>query len=265
MGFVDKSRKAPKGLMDTCILDIIGEATEEKPVTQEQIRRRLEDEYGIKADRKSVRRHLSCLVEGISGIRYTEKPRTVNGEEMAMLTGFWLDRDGVFDNLELRALIYTVTFAKHIPVKHKRDLVGKLESLASGELRKTMGNHILEDGNTEGDFNQLFLSMEIIVEALEEEKKVMFGYTHYVVGQKRAQAMRQTYTLSPLGIGVRDDDFYLVAAANGVKGGSAKSMEDHFRGALAAMEAGEVLKPDALREEIREAYRRALEGPAGAD
>ena len=27
----------------------------------------------------------------------------------------------------------------------------------------------------------------------------------------------------------------------------------------------EVLKPDALREEIREAHRRALEGPAGAD
>ena len=27
----------------------------------------------------------------------------------------------------------------------------------------------------------------------------------------------------------------------------------------------EVLKPDALREEIREAYRRALEGQAGAD
>ena len=58
MGFVDKSRKAPKGLMDICILDIIGEATEERPVTQEQIRWRLEDEYGIKADRKSVRRHL---------------------------------------------------------------------------------------------------------------------------------------------------------------------------------------------------------------
>jgi DNA repair exonuclease SbcCD nuclease subunit len=38
MGFADKNRKAPKGLVDICILDIIGEATEEDPVTQEQIR-----------------------------------------------------------------------------------------------------------------------------------------------------------------------------------------------------------------------------------
>ena len=246
MGLVDKNRKAPKGLMDVCMLDIIDEASELHPVTQERIRELLESEYGIKADRKSVRRHLACLVEGVSNIRYTENPRTVNGEETTMLTDFWLDRDGQFDDVELRALIYTVVFAKHIPVKHKRDLVGKLEALSSGELHRTMGTHILEDENTAGDFNQLFYSMERIAEAIEEKRKVRFGYTHYVVGQKKPQTMRQTYTASPLGIGVRDDDFYLVATVNGVQDDDPRNMETHFRKVLDAMEAKEV-RVDAFR------------------
>ena len=40
----------------------------------------------------------------------------------------------------------------HIPVKYKRDIILKLESLASGKLRKTMHNHVFEGGNTESDF-----------------------------------------------------------------------------------------------------------------
>ena len=240
MGYVDKSRKAPKGLIDICILDIIGEASEQHPVTQERIRALLESEYGIRADRKSVHRHLASLVEGIGSIRYSEKVRTVNGEEATMLTDFWLDSDGQFDDLELRALIYTVIFAKHIPVKYKRDLIGKLEALSSGELHRTMGNHIFEDANTADDFNQLFFSMETIVEAIEEKKKVIFRYTHYVVGQKKPQEMRQTYTVSPLGIGVRDDDFYLVATVNGVQDTDPRDMQKHLERVVDAMETKEV-------------------------
>lgn len=261
MGFVGKSRKAPKGLVDICILDIIGEATEEDPVTQEQIRERLEADYGIIIDRKSVRRHLSNLVEGVSSIRYKEKHRSMRGEDSSMLTNFWLDYEGRFDDIELRALIYTVVFAKHIPVKYKRDIIGKLESLASNSLRKSMCNHIFEDENTASDLNQLFLSMEIIAEALDEKKKIVFDYTHYVVGQKKPQTMQQRYTVSPLGIGVRDDDFYLIATVNGVQNDDPKRMEGHFRSVLAAMEAKEVhidtfrmdrIKDASVLEEPRE-------------
>lgn len=240
MGFVDKNKKAPKGLVDICLLDIIGEARDDRPVTQEQIRDLLKTDYGIVIDRKSMRRHLACLVEGVSGIRYTEKHRIVKGEESSILTDFWFDHQGQFDDLELRALIYTVIFAKHIPVKQKRKIVEKLESLTSDELHRAMGNRILEDGNTESDFNQLFLSMEIIVEALEEKKKIKFGYTHYVIGRKKSQTMRQTYTVSPLGIGVRDDDFYLVATINGVQDDDPRNMAEHFKKVIEAMEAKEV-------------------------
>lgn len=251
MGFVDKNRMAPKGVVDICLLDIIGEASEQHPITQEQIRDRLKNDYEIKIDRKSVRRHLANLVEGIGAIRYTEKHRTVHGEDESVLTDFWLERG--FDGLELRALIYTVIFAKHIPVGQKRKLVEKLESLAPEDFRKSMGNYILEDANTEMDFNQLFLSMEIIAEALEERKKVKFGYTHYVVGQKKAQTMRQVYTASPLGIGVRDDDFYLVATVNGVENDSIGTMIDHFGKVLGAMESKEVHVDTFRMDRIKDA------------
>ena len=253
MGFVDKNGKVPKGLVDICILDIIGEATEEDPVTQEQIRERLEDDYGIKIDRKSVRRHLSNLVEGISSIRYKEKYRSMRGEDSSMLTDFWLNHEKRFDDIELRALIYTVIFAKHISVKYKRNIIQKLESLASNNLRKSMCNHIFEDENTASDFNQLFLSMEIIVEALDEKKKIAFNYTHYVIGQKKPQTMQQRYTVSPLGIAVRDDDFYLIATVSGVKNDDPKRMTEHLESVLAAMKAKEVRIDTFRMDRIKDA------------
>ena len=244
MGFVDKNKKAPKGLVDICILDIIREATRNDPVTQEQIRERLKDDYGIEIDRKSMRRHLSSLVEGIKGIEYTEKRRSMRGKDSSMLTDFWFDYkkqldDQEFSDIELRALIYTVIFAKHIPVTYKRGIVKKLGLLASDDLRKTMCNYIFQNDNTESDFNELFLSMEIVLEALDEKKKIMFDYTHYVVDQKKPQAMEQRYTVSPLGIGVRDDDFYLIATVNGIQNDDPRRMAEHFKSVLAAMEAKE--------------------------
>ena len=239
MGLVDRNRKIPKSMIGVCILDILGDASETNPITQGKIRELLEGIYGIKTDRKTVHRHLEAIVESVSGIRYTEKQRIVDGEESSIMTDFWLDKESQFDDLELRALIYTVLFARHIPVKHKKDLVGKLEALSSSELHRKMGNVVFEDENTAGDFNELFLSMEIIEEAIEEKKKVSFKYASYEI-DKKLHVSEKVFTASPLGIGVRDGDFYLLATVNGVDNDRPTDVQAHFEAVFEAMQAGEV-------------------------
>ena len=69
MGFVDTSRPAPKAMAKVCILDILAGASEESPVSQDNIRESLDSLYGISIDRKTVGRHLSELVASIANIR----------------------------------------------------------------------------------------------------------------------------------------------------------------------------------------------------
>lgn len=267
MGLVDKSKKIPKSMVDVCVLDILADTSEENPVTQDRIGKLLKESYGITVDRKTLHRHLEAIVESVGGVRYAEKRRLVDGEESAIMTDFWLDKESQFDDLELRALIYTVLFAKHIPVTYKKDLVRKLEALSSNDLHHKMGNVVLEDENTRDDFNKLFLSMEIIEEAIEEKKKVSFKYASYEI-DKKLHVSEKIFTASPLGIGVRDGDYYLVATVNGIDNDCPADMLAHFGAVIDAMQAGEiridVFRMDRISEIAKlDEDRERLDSPKG--
>lgn len=256
MGLVDKNRKIPRGMIGVCILDIIKDATEICPVSQDKIRDLLESSYGIKADRKTVHRYLEDIVESVGGVRYAERTRVVKGQKKSMMTDFWFEADDEFEEAELRALIYTVIFAKHIPTAIKKDLVRKLEDLSSTDLHRKMGNYILEDENTIGDYNGLFWNIEILSEAIEDQRQVSFQYTYYEADRK-IHVSERTLTVTPLGIAVREDDFYLLATVNGAKNDGIEDMKAHFEAVIEAIRAGEV-RVDTFR--IDRIYGVALLG-----
>lgn len=238
LNLVDRTMKAPRSAVSLCILEIISEASEESPVSSEEIKKLLEKRYGILIGNKALRQHIRDLESCVEYLQCSRSTRTVKGEEVTVLSDFWLDDQ--FDESELRALIYTVIFAKHLPVIYKEKLLEKLESLTSSDIHRKMGNYILRDENTDDDFNQLFLNIATLSEAIEAKKKVSFGYTHYEVGKKKVQVSEQVYTASPLGIGSSDGDFYLVATLNGVQNDHPEHMEAHIEAVIEAMEKGQV-------------------------
>lgn len=240
VNLVDRTKTVPKSMAKVCILEILADASEQKPLSQEMIRELLSSTYRIELDRKTLREQIRDIVSCVERVRYTEKTRIVKGEESSVMTDFWLDPDEQFDESELKALIYTVIFAKHIPVKYKEDLVEKLESLTSSDIHRQMGNYILRDNNTVDDYNQLFYNISMLSEAIEEQKKMSFRYTHYEVGKSKLQVSEQVYTVSPLGIGSSEGDFYLIATLNGVQNDSVDSMQAHFEAVVEAMEKGQV-------------------------
>lgn len=111
------------------ILEILQRYTDENHrLSQREIGEILEREYGVRADRKTVKRNLTDLIEAGYDLEYSESIRkNREGEEEILLTDWYLNR--TFTDSELRLLIDGLLFSKHIPYSQCRDLVKKLEGL----------------------------------------------------------------------------------------------------------------------------------------
>lgn len=240
MDLVSKNVKAPKSMAKVCILQILNSTTCETPLTQDAIRALLKDDYGISIDRKTLKKHLSELVESIDCIRYSVETRMVKGEESEMLSHFWIEKEDAFEESQLRALIYSVIFSKHIPTKTKEEMVRKLESLSSSDIRRKMKSYILEDASTADDSNELFWNIEEISRAIDERRRINFRYKRYAANLELVIS-EATFTVSPLGISMRDDNYFLAGTVNGVQSTSGGHMTTHLGAVVEAMKHREVL------------------------
>ena len=260
---------SPKGLANVFILDIIGHADEDHPVTQKEILDKLaSDEYCVKLDRKSLRRHLADIVEGFDSVRYRTATRVVDGRETTILTDFWMESESLFEESELLILIYGVIFFKHLPARQKRDLLVKLEGLSSGEYsRKLADYHIYNDGSPRPDPNELMWNLEELSRAIAEKRRVEFRYSRYTVG-KKLETSEQTYTANPYGIGEHDGDLYLICTLSGIENDNLDAMIRRFEDVIAVMESGEVhvdtFRLDRMRKlQVLSEPRERLDAPHG--
>ena len=75
-----------------CIIDILKKHTDsEHTLTQKQIQDMLESEYGLKLDRKAVKRNLTDLIDMGFDVGYSERTRkTKSGEDETVLIPLFL-------------------------------------------------------------------------------------------------------------------------------------------------------------------------------
>ena len=109
--------KQPKKMIIINILDILKRYTDENHrLSQREIMDILEREYDMKVDRKAVKRNLMNLIDFGYQVEYSESIRQgKNGEEEIIFTDWYLEKD--FTDSELRLLIDSLLFSKHIPWK----------------------------------------------------------------------------------------------------------------------------------------------------
>ena len=107
--------KQPKKMIIINILDILKRYTDENHrLSQRKIMDILEREYDMKVDRKAVKRNLMNLIDFGYQVEYSESIRQgKNGEEEIIFTDWYLEKD--FTDSELRLLIDSLLFSKHIP------------------------------------------------------------------------------------------------------------------------------------------------------
>ena len=223
----------PKKLVILYILDILQKYTdEEHRLSQKEIQDILRREYEMTVDRKAVKRNLLNLIEYGSNIEYREvsrkdifrKKNSVSykgtsdfadkeiSEDDLLWTDFYLKQK--FTNEELRLLIDSLLFSKHIPYSQAKELIKKLESL-SNIYFKSCSQYIYPLPVERTDNKQVFYNIAILDDAIRKKKKVLFEYAEYHTDKKmhlkkREDGSVREYIITPYQMAVQEGKYYLI-------------------------------------------------------
>ena len=227
------SAEHPKKLLILYILDILQKySDEEHRLSQKDIQDILKKEYEMPVDRKAVKRNLLNLIEYGSNIEYREVARKdiykkkicisddnpqvltekEHSDDNSLWTDFYLKQK--FTNEELRLLIDSLLFAKHIPYKQAKDMISKLESL-SNIYFKSRSQYIYPFPVDRTDNKQVFYNISVLDEAIRKKKKVSFEYAEYHTDKKmhlkkREDGRIRKYIITPYQMVAQDGKYYLI-------------------------------------------------------
>ena len=204
----------PKNMLVMNILEILRKHSDaDHRLNQKDIVDLLHSEYQMTVDRKAVKRNLMNLIDFGYELEYTETIRTnKKGEQETLYSDWYLVRD--FSDAELRLLIDSLLFSKHIPYSQCKDLIGKLEDL-SNKYFKAKVKHIRALPEKMPNNKQIFYSIEILDEAISKGKKVEFLYNDFGVDKKLHPRMSSSgearrYIVNPYQMAATNGRYYLI-------------------------------------------------------
>lgn len=186
----------PKKLALIRIWQILKEYSDyNHPMTQEDISRHLENDYGIVIERKAISRNISLLKE--AGVEIESRR-----------AGSYLEyRD--FEDAELHMLIDGVLSSKHITARHSKDLIERLCRL-SNKYFKSSVKHIFSVNDWSKTDNQaLFYNIELIDTAIEKCYQLHYDYNKYGADKKLHKTSQQY--VSPYQMLLHNQRYYLMA------------------------------------------------------
>lgn len=205
----------PKKMLIINILKILRKHSDSNnPLSQQDILKLLESEYGMTVDRKAVKRNLTNLREYGYTVECKESRRiNKNGVQETLCSGWYLERE--FTDAELRLLIDSLLFAKHIPYSQCKDLIEKLEGL-SNKYFKTKVKHIRTLPLNMPNNKQIFFTVEILDEAISSGKQVEFAYNDFGVDKKlhprlNSKGEVRRYVINPYQMAATNGRYYLIA------------------------------------------------------
>ncbi len=209
----------PKKMLIINILQILKEYTDaEHRLSQKEIVNLLKSEYDMAVDRKAVKRNLMDLMDFGYNIEYSETvrmvPNKVTGEleESSILSDFYLNHD--FTDSELRLLIDSLLFSKHIPYSQCRQLIEKLENLSNRYFRSRV-RHIQTLPDLSLYSRQLFYTIDILDEAINTNRQISFIYNSYGTDKKlhprkNKDGSIREYIVNPYQIAAVNGRYYLI-------------------------------------------------------
>ena len=199
----------PKKMIIINILDILKKYSDmDHRLTQQDIVEILKKEYYMDVDRKTVKRNLMNLLDLDCGIDYTEITRKdEKGNESSICTDWYMMRE--FDDSELRLLIDSLLFSKHIPYSQCKTLIKKLKGLSNVYFDKKV-KHICNLPEHQPENKELFYTIDILDDAISQNKKVAFTYNSYGVDKKLHPKREAEYIVNPYQMVATNGRYYLI-------------------------------------------------------
>lgn len=191
--------KNHKRLMPLYILNILKKYTDQdKHLRQNEIVKLLQDSFKINCERKSVARNIKYLIDAGFDIR-NEK-------------GYYIV-DQQFNDCEVSLMINNILYAKYLPKNHRNSLIEKLSSLASKSFQSNLNyNKFIKDYHCQN--TQVFYTIEILNQAIIENKKVKFHYNSYKCDKKLHPLVAEKFTIMPYKIIISNGWPYIVSNNN---------------------------------------------------
>lgn len=183
------------------VKQILEEETDaEHGLSMRQIIERLE-QFGIKAERKSVYRDIEVLLEFGCDIRTYQR----NPVEYAIVR-----RDFELD--ELMLMVDAVQSSKALTKRQCNALVTNIKLLASDHQRALLERRIHVPGRIKTKSQSVFANVDAIHEALRIRRKVEFVYYRRDVdGQRYATRDGRPHVVTPVEVAYADGFYYLTA------------------------------------------------------
>ena len=185
-----------KKMLNMLILEILRTySDEEHALTQQDIIKLLDKNYGMECDRRSVKNNVLSLKE--------------MGYDISMDDGYrLLSRE--FNDAELRILIDSVLFSKSISTRQAKGMIEKIKSLSSNYFKAKV-SHVSNLPELHRTINkQAMYSLDVINDSIATKKKVSFTYNDIGTDFKLHHRREDPYIVNPYQIVANNGRFYLI-------------------------------------------------------
>lgn len=184
------------------IIQMLMENTDEDHVmsTQEIIAKLADN--GIRAERKSIYDDMDCLMDyGYDIIQ--KKGRTGSGYYLA-------SRD--FELAELKLLVDAVQASRFMTAKKSRELIKKLEKLASRHQAGQLQRQVYVAGRVKTENERIYYNVDTIYKAIGENVQIAFTYLEWNLARElQPRKEGSQYQVSPWALIWEDENYYLAA------------------------------------------------------
>lgn len=158
-------------------------------------------ESGFSANRKTIRDDVDMLCDAGYEILIDKDGKT-NAYHYGSRT---------FELPELKMLVDAVSSSRFISAEKSDVLIQKLTSLASKYEAQELTAKIFTADRIKADNGKIFLTTDVVSQAIEQEKKVSFQYYDYLpTKEKVLRNNGEIYIISPYALIWSDDRYYLV-------------------------------------------------------
>ncbi len=185
-----------KKMLNMLILEVLKRYSDENhSLTQQDIIKLLDKNYGMECDRRSVKNNVISLKE--------------MGYDISMDKGYRLE-SREFDDSELRILIDSVLFSKSISTRQAKGMIQKIRGLASNFFNAKV-SHVSNLPELNRTINkQAMYSLDAINDAIAEKKKIDFIYNEVGIDFKLHPKRLEPYKVNPYQIVANNGRFYLI-------------------------------------------------------
>lgn len=180
---------------------ILYEQTDEEHfLTTAQLIQILEEQFGIKAHRQTIKAEIELLKQ--FGLEIEEVKSTQNRYNLFGRR---------FDAPELKLLIDAVESSKFITAGKSKELVEKISSLTSTHVASSLRRNVSCEGRIKPGNERIYIIIDAINDAINKNKKISFQYFQYNVRkEKKLKRNGEPYVITPLHLVWNGDCYYMV-------------------------------------------------------